>query len=97
MLGGVPAGADARGNAVPLPIGRLMIHMVQVARSSGSRMQAKDNGGYEGLIRTVQIGLPPEVDDVQYVFDVKKIEQTAQDRQVSALYRRHLLEWPDPA
>jgi DNA polymerase I-like protein with 3'-5' exonuclease and polymerase domains len=48
----------------------------------------KNNGGYEGLIRTVQIGLPPEVDDVQYVFDVKKIEQTAQDRQeVSDLLR----------
>ena len=34
----------------------------------------------EGSIRTLQIGLPPEVEDIQYVFDTKKLEATYADQ-----------------
>jgi len=39
-----------------------------------------NNGRIEGFIRTVQIGLPPELEDYQYVFDVKEIEDTIVER-----------------
>ena len=34
----------------------------------------------EGSIRTIQIGLPPEVEDIQYVFDIQVLEQSVEDR-----------------
>lgn len=37
-------------------------------------------GIMEGSIRTIQFGLPPEVEDMQYVFDVRALEETIEDR-----------------
>jgi len=38
------------------------------------------NGMLEGTVRTIQIGLPPEVEDLQYIIDVKALERSIEDR-----------------
>lgn len=38
-----------------------------------------DNGMLEGMVKTIQIGFPPEVEDFQYIFDVEFLEDSSID------------------
>lgn len=41
----------------------------------------KQNGILQGTVRTIQIGLPPEVEDFQYIIDVKALVDGIEDMQ----------------
>lgn len=51
-----------------------------------------NNGSYEGLVKTIQIGLPPDVEDLQYIFDIEFLETDISRRKEIGDLLRPILE-----